>query len=63
MGRKERDMDDKDRKARKHASVEASSDIPQVMPLWDPNLIWDEGGWPVGCVDRAGARQPEKAAS
>ncbi|MFC7554245.1 hypothetical protein ACFQU7_21640 [Pseudoroseomonas wenyumeiae] len=56
-------MDDKDRKTGTHAGVDTSSDMPQVMPLWDPNLIWDEGGWPVGCVDGADARQPEKAAS
>jgi hypothetical protein len=55
-------MDDKDRKPRACIDMDASSDIPRIMPAWDPNLIWDEGGWPIGCIEQADARRPEKAA-
>lgn len=39
--------------------MEASADVIRMLPVWDPNLIWDEGGWPIGCIAQAEAPKPE----
>lgn len=55
-------MDNSERELPVVVSVEASSDIPRIVPAWDPNLIWDEGGWPIGCIEQPDVRRLEKAA-
>jgi hypothetical protein len=55
-------MDNREHKEPAPIGVEASAEIVGIMPVWDPNLIWDEGGWPVGCVEWAEAPRPEPVA-
>lgn len=55
-------MENNERELPASVGTEVSSDIPRIMPAWDPNLIWDEGGWPIGCVGRTDNRRSEKAA-
>ncbi|MBC9178599.1 hypothetical protein [Pseudoroseomonas ludipueritiae] len=55
-------MDNNERELPMVAGADVFCEIPRIMPAWDPNLIWDEGGWPVGCVERTDVRLPEKAA-
>jgi hypothetical protein len=42
-------------------ALEVTQSMPILVPSWDPDLIWDEGGWPVGRVERNTPSQPAKS--
>jgi hypothetical protein len=41
--------------------LDVAQATPMLVPAWDPDLIWDEGGWPVGRVERDVPPLPEKS--
>jgi hypothetical protein len=41
--------------------LDSAQSTPVLVPGWDPDLIWDEGGWPVGRVERNTPPRPEKS--
>jgi hypothetical protein len=52
-------MDNIEPKDVPNGAVEASADVIRMLPVWDPNLIWDEGGWPIGCIEQVEAPKPD----